>query len=300
MLRHVMSAAYGNAALLLTLTMTFWAGNLIMGRAVHGHVPPVALSWLRWILAFLIILPFALPHLKRDWPAITRSLPILTLLGVISVGCFNTFLYLGLNHTLALNALVLQSSGPVLIAIATFLFFGDRLSAIQAVGIAVSMAGVLFMVTKGDLEALVSLRLNKGDLWVLAAMVTWAGYTAFLRKRPGIHWLSFIAMTFLIGVVAITPFFIAEHLSGWTLQWTPTTFLAIGYVAIFPSLLAYIFYNRGVELIGGNRAGVFLYLVPPIGGFLAIVLLGETLATYHVVGIVLVLAGVFLANKRSK
>lgn len=297
--RRFLAAAYGNAPLLLTLTATFWAGNFVVGRAIHGHVPPVALSWARWTIAFLIVLPFALPHLRRDWPVIRKSLGILILLGTIGVGSFNTFVYIGLNHTLALNALVLQASGPVLIAITTFLAFGDRVSPRQAIGIVLAMCGVLYMVTKGELEALTSLRLNRGDLWVMAALITWGIYTAYLRKRPTVHWLSFIAMTFLVGALAVTPFFIAEHLSGWHFQPTMKTMLAVGYVSVFPSILAYIFFNRGVELIGGNRAGAYLYLVPLIGSILAIAVLGERLAAYHLIGFILVLAGVILASRRG-
>lgn len=288
-----------NAYLLLTLTMLFWAGNFVLGRGVHGHVPPIALAWCRWTLAFLIILPFALPHLRRDWPALRAKSGTLLLLGTVGIGCFNTFSYIGLNHTTALNGLVFQASCPFLIVLASFLFFGDRISLRQGAGIVISLAGVLVIIARGDLDVLLALQLNEGDAWLFAAFTGWAIYTAFLRQRPDVHMFSFLAATFLIGAAVNTPFFVAEHLSGWRLQPTRSTVLAVLYVAVFPSVVAQIFYNRGVELIGGNRAGTFIYLVPLFGALLAIGLLGETLEAYHVAGVALILPGIMLAARRA-
>ncbi len=299
MIRRLADTLYSNAYLLLSLTALFWAGNYVVGRGVHGHVPPVALAWARWVLATLIVLPFAWPHLKRDWPAIRANWPVLVFLGVSGAGLFNTLAYLGLNYTTALNGLVLQSSAPVLIVLATFLMFGDRIRAPQGFGIALSLAGVLGMVARGDIGVLASFQLNKGDILLLMAMVTWAVYTAFLRKRPDIHWLSFTAVTFATAAALNTPLVMAEHLSGWQLQPDFETALAIAYVSVFPSVLAYICYNRGVELIGANRSGVFMHLVPFFGAALAIGLLGEEPRAYHAVGIALILAGVTLAARKG-
>lgn len=293
------SAAFSNAYLILSLTALFWAGNFVVGRGVHGHVPPIALAWCRWMLASLILLPFAAQHVRRDWPVVRANLPILIFLGITSVACFNTFLYIGLNQTTAINGLVLQSSGPVLIVLCTFLIFGDRLGGLQAAGIAVSLAGVLTVVLRGNLAKLATLTLNRGDIWIVAALTLWAVYTAYLRKRPEIHWLTFAAVTFFIGAVSITPFFAAEHLSGWQLQPTRQTVLAVAYVSIFPGVLAYIFFNRGVELIGANRAGVCLHLVPFFGAILAITLLGEDLHLFHMIGLALILLGVTIAVRKT-
>jgi drug/metabolite transporter (DMT)-like permease len=191
----------------------------------------------------------------------------------------------------------MQSSVPVLIVLATFLLFGDRIRPRQLLGVAISLTGVLTMVARGDLSVLAGLTFNSGDLGLLTAMAIWAVYTACLRKRPKIHWLSFIAVTFTVAIALNTPLFIAEHLSGWRLQFDRQTLLSVVYVSIFPSLLAYIFYNRGVELIGANRAGVFNHLVPFFGATLAILLLGETPRLYHAAGIALILSGVTLAAR---
>lgn len=299
MIRRLADALYSNAYLLLTLVSLFWAGNFVVGRGVHGDVPPIALAWTRWLFATLIVLPFALSYLKRDWPVIRANWLGLTLLGIIGVGSFNTFTYIGLNHTTALNALVLQSSGPVLIALTCFVAFADKLTPKLMLGIAISLVGVMVVVTHGNPAILARLTVNQGDLWILAAIVTWAVYTAFLRKRPKIHWLSFTATTFFVGMAVNTPLFLAEHYSGWQLQWDRQTLLAIAYVTIFPGIIAYIFYNRSVELIGGARTGLCLHLVPVFGAALAILLLDETLQIHHVAGFALVLLGVVLAARKN-
>jgi len=299
MARRLSDALYANAYLLLSLTALFWAGNFVLGRGVHGDVPPLALAWLRWTLATVIILPFAWPHLKHDWPVIRANRGIVLFLGILGAGMFNTISYLSLNYTTAINAVVMQSSVPVLIVIATFLLFGDRIRPRQFLGVVISLCGVLTMVARGDLDVLMHFTVNSGDLGLLGAMVIWAIYTACLRKRPEIHWLSFIAATFIIAAVLNFPLFIIEHLSGWQLRMEAQTFFAVLYVAIFPGLLAYIFYNRGVELIGANRAGVFNHLVPFFGAALAILLLGETPHLYHAAGLGLIILGVTLAARRA-
>lgn len=299
MFTRLVEKLYSNAYLLLSLTALFWAGNIVLGRGVHEHVPPIALAWTRWCLATLIILPFALSHLKRDWPVIRANLPIMLFFGIIGVGAFNTLSYTGLNYTTALNALVLQSSGPVLIVLLSFLIFGDRISPRQTVGITASLTGVLVMVARADPYVLAGFELNRGDLLLIAALALWGLYTAVLRKRPAIHWLSFTAATFLIGAVVNTPFFAWEHLAMRQLQFDTQTLAAIAYASTFPSVLAYICFNRGVELIGANRAGVCLHLVPLFGAVLAITLLGEEPRAYHFIGIALIIAGVTLAARRG-
>lgn len=299
MFRRLFDALYANAWLLLTLTALFWAGNFVIGRGMHEHVPPIALAWFRWVLATLIVLPFAVPHLRRDWPVIRSHLPILLFLGIVGVGSFNTFSYIGLNHTTALNALVLQSSGPVLIALTCFLVFRDPLGWRQVLGIAISLSGVLVVIVGSNPGALSSLELNKGDLFVFLALVLWGFYTAFLRKRPAIHWLSFIAATFIIASAVITPLFLWEHATSRQAHFDLQTALTVVYVAVFPSILAYIFFNRGVELVGGTAAGVFLHLVPVFGSAMAIVFLGEEVRLHHVTGFGLVILGVTLATRGS-
>lgn len=296
-LARLRSAAFDNAYLLLALTALFWGGNFVLGRAVAGEVPPIALAFLRWTCATALLLPFAWGRLRADWPVIRRNLWLLLALGAAGGGSFNTLSYIGLNYTTALNGLVLQSAAPVMIAIAAYVFFGDRLRPIQMIGIAISFIGVLVVITKGDMATLASLSLNIGDVIILFAFAIWAGYTVFLRLKPKIHWLSLVAVLSAVAALVNIPFFLWEALYHAPLRATTTTVLAVAYVSVFPSALAYIFFNRGVELIGANRAGAFLHLVPLFGALLAVGLLGEAPRLYHATAIALIIAGVVMAVK---
>ncbi len=298
-MNHWFKRAFGNAPLLLALAGLFWAGNTVLARGLHESVPPIALAWTRWAIATLFVLPFAWSHLKQDWPLIRRHWGALAFLSAMGAGSYNTLFYIGLNHTPALNALIVGASGPMLIALASYLAFGDRLNVTQAAGIPLAAFGVLAIIAKGDPETLARADFNQGDLWVFAALITWALYTAYLRKRPDIHWLSFAAVTFALAALFNFPLFIAEHLWSRQLQATGETALAIAYVSVFPSVLAYIFFNRGVELIGANRAGAYIYLIPVFGSVLAVSLLGERFALYHLAGFALIMGGVFLASRRG-
>jgi drug/metabolite transporter (DMT)-like permease len=288
------------AYLLLTLTSLFWAGNAIVGRAVVGEIPPFALAQLRWTLAFLILLPFAWSDLRRDLPTIRKQIGIVVLLSLTGISAFNTMLYWSLHYTTAINATLMQSSGPLLIGLASFVLFRDPLTRTQLAGILVSLVGVAVIVTGGDLARLLGLSLNIGDVAIVAAMAIYAVYSTLLRKRPPISPLSFVSATMAIGSVILTPLTIAEHLSGRHFgALGPVDFAAIAYVAIFPSILSYLFFNRGVELIGANRAGPFFHLIPLFGVILAILLLGEKLALFHIVGAALIIGGVFIAGRRA-
>lgn len=299
MLRRLADKAFNNAHLLLSLMALFWAGNQVLGRAAAGHIPPVALSFLRWSLAALIVLPFALPHLRRDWPVVREKWLFLGFLGVIGGGAFNTLQYIGLNYTTALNSLVLNSTGPILIAIACVVIFKDRLTVRQMLGTVVSMAGVLVVVSRGELELLMTLSLNRGDLLILFAMFITAIYTAYLRLRPNIHWITFLFCMFLASGLFNLPLVLIEMIAfGKFVQPTIFTVLAIGYVSIFPSILSYFCFTRGVELIGGVRAGIFMHLIPLFGALMAIGLLGEPLALFHIVGFALILGGVALTSRK--
>lgn len=291
--------AFGNAYLLLSLTSLFWAGNQVIGRAVAGHVPPIALAFLRWSLAAVVMVPFCWPHLKRDWPALKASMPHLLLLTVTGSATFNTLQYIGLNYTTAINSLVLNSSAPILIAVACFAIYGDRLKASQLAGILISTTGVLLVLAQGDLATLTGLSFNIGDVLLTLAMVLWGIYTALLRKRPDAHWTSFAFVLYALAGLFNLPFFIWEHVSGSQMQPTLATALAVLYVAIFPSVLAYTFYIRGVELIGGQRAGAMIHLVPVFGTLMSVTFLGEPLRAFHLAAFVLILGGVTLAARKA-
>lgn len=285
--------------LLLCIATLFWAGNAIVGRLAAGHIPPVTLAFLRWTLAFLITLPFAGRHLVRDWPAIRANLGIMILISIIGISSFNTLQYWALEYTQALNVLLLQSTGPLIVAVWSLILLGISLTWAQAGGIVLSLIGVFIILLHGDLTALASIQFNKGDLLFLVAMVMFALYSVLTLKRPPIHGLSFATFTFGCGAACLVPLWIWELSTRPAMHITLPNLLALLYVAIFPSTLAYTCFNRGVELIGANRAAPFFHMVPVFGAAMAMVFLGERPQLFHVIGFALVLTGVFVASRKA-
>jgi drug/metabolite transporter (DMT)-like permease len=285
--------------LLLSLTSLFWAGNIVLARYVAGHVPPLTLSCVRWIGVFLILLPFAWPHLKRDWPALRASLPLMVLLSATGFAFNNAVSYWAMQYTQALNALLIQSAGPLFVALWSLALFGTRLTRGQLAGIIISLIGVLTIVLRGDFSALADIRPNKGDMMFASSLLSFGLYSALMTRRPVTHQLSLISFTTGCGAVLLLPFSIWEISNGLVLKPDALTIATLLYVVIFASTLAYLFFNRGIALIGPNRAAPFFHLVPVFGSAMAIVLLGEKPRLFHLVGYVLVLAGVIIASRRG-
>ena len=286
--------------LLLSLTSLFWAGNVVLARYVAGHVPPITLSCFRWFGTFLLLLPFAWPHLRRDWKTLLAHWPMMLTFSATGFAFNNVLSYTAMQYTEALNGLLMQSSGPLFVALWSLTLFGVRLTRWQSLGIAISLAGVLIIILHGDITALASIRLNKGDLMYAACMFAFGLYSALMPRRPKVHQLSLIGATTACGALMLLP------ASGWELTsgggvfiWDRLTIAAIFYVVIFPSALAYLFFNRGVALIGPNRAAPFQHLMPVFGSAMAIAFLGETLRPFHLVGYALVLAGVIIASRQA-
>jgi drug/metabolite transporter (DMT)-like permease len=288
----------GNAYLILALASLCWSGNHLMGRAIAGHVPPLTISTLRWLLAAAVLYPFVRTHLKNDWPLIRERFGMLIYLSLIGGGVFGALQFVALQATTALNVSVMNSLGPVMIAIASAVMFRDRLTGGQFAGILISLTGVLAIITKLDPGMLTHLTFNDGDLIALFNMVLWGVYSASLRWRPKIHPASFMFMFSLISGVTLIPVMGWEYSTGFVLQPTPLTFFAIALAVFSSTIAAFMFWTRGVELIGPNRAGVFLHLIPIYSALLTGALLGEPLRFYHVVGFVLILTGVWCASRR--
>jgi len=286
--------------LLLCITALCWAGNAIVGRLAAGHIPPVTLAFLRWSLAFLIILPFAWRHLQRDWGAIRSHLGIMILLSLTGVGIFTSLQYWSLEHTTALNTLLLQSAGPLFVAVWSLLLLGVRLTPAQAGGILVSLVGVLVILLHGDLTALAGVELNKGDIIFTVALAIFGLYSVLSLKRPQIDGLSMVGFTFGCGSLCLIPLWIWEMFSRPLMQLDTANLLTLFYVAVFPSTLAYLCFNRGVQLIGANRAAPFFHVVPVFGTVMSFVFLGEHPQMFQFLGFALVLIGVFVASRKPK
>jgi len=290
---------FDQAYLLLSITALSWSGNTVLGRFVVGHIPPMTFAFLRWAGAFLIVLPFAVPHLLRDWPTIRRHFGLMTVLALTGFSVYNAATYYGLQFTTAINGLLLLSITPLWVALWSFILFGDRLIPRQAAGICVSLAGVVVIVSHGSIGVLVGIGFNRGDLIFVAAVAVYAYYTAVLRKRPPMHPLSLLAVGMGWGAALLAPLVAWEIAGGKTFAVNAANVASIAYVCVFPSVLGYFCFNRGVELIGANRAAPFIHLVPVFGSIMAVAFLGERFELFHAVGYALVVAGITLAARKS-
>ncbi len=286
--------------LLLTLTPMFWASNWILGRGLAGEIPPMALTFFRWLFAITILAPFALPRVRRDWPRIRANWRILLVLGAVGVGTHNALAYLGLNYTTATNGVILNSFIPVMIISFSWIFLRERLSATQLGGVLISFVGVMTILSHGSLAALTQFRLNSGDLWVVLSMALWSTYSILLRHRPaGIDTIAFLFVIAIVGDLCVLPLYVGETMLGNPMHWTLMHVIAIAVLALFSSVLAYIFWNRGVAEVGASVAGLFMHLMPVFGVILAWFFLDERLAPFHLAGIGLILTGIFITSRRA-
>ena len=285
------------AYFLLPLAAACWAGNHVIARMAGGHVPPASLGVVRWLMIMAVVFPFALPHLKGDLPKLRRNIWIVLLLSATGGCAFATLQFVALHFTTALNMGVVGSVAPAFIVAASWLLFNDRLNGRQLIGVMISLAGVLAIVSRLDLTRLATFKLNTGDLIILANMVLWAIYTACLRLRPNIHPMTLMLAMSIVASLGNLPFAILEYGFDYKLQATGITLLALLYSVFITTLLAYFAWNRGIDIVGAPRASAFLHTIPLFSAALATTVLGETIEVYHVVGFALILGGVTLAAR---
>ncbi len=289
-----------NPYLLLMLATIFWGANVVVGRGMVGtEMPPVALSFWRWTLATLILIPFAGPTLWRQRAIVRAHFWWLVFMAIIGVAIFNTLLYIALTMTTAVNASLINGFVPAATAVAAWLILREKVSVLGSVGLLISFVGVVVILAHGEISVLLGFQFNLGDLLMLPAIGTWAIYTALLRFRPkDFDPLAFTLFTFFVGNLFVAVAYGFEISQGHTFSLNLKTLSAIGYVGLFPSLLAYVFWNRAVVEVGPNRASAFYYLLPAWGSFFAVIFLGEPFQFYHTAGIALIFAGVYLATGR--
>ncbi|QRM56575.1 DMT family transporter [Sinorhizobium sp. BG8] len=286
----------GKAYFYLCVTALFWGGNSVAGKMAVGHVSPLVLTTLRWVLALAIILTFMTPQIRRDWPKIRKHWPQLLVYGAFGFTAFNVLLYTALKHTSAINVVIEQAGIPMLIFVFNFLLFRVPASPMQIAGFTVTLVGVLVAASHGQFANLLALQFNLGDALMLGACLVYAGYTVSLRWKPDMHWQSFIAAPALGALLSSLPILGWEAASGGMILPDTKGWAIIIYAAIFPSLMSQVLYVRGIEMIGPNRAGLFINAIPIFGTLLSVILIGEEFHLYHFVALLLVLGGIAIAE----
>lgn len=287
---------HGRAYIFLLLTTLFWGGNSIAGKLAVGQISPMLLTAGRWGLAFAVMLAIGWPRLRQDWPLVRKHWLMLFLLGMLGFTVFNVALYSALVFTTAINVSIEQAGIPMLIFLLNFLLFRLKASWGQIVGLCLSLLGVVLTASHGQLSRLLALDLNLGDVLMLGAILVYSGYTVALRFKPAIHWHSLMIVLTGIAFISTLPFVAGEFAIGAGIVPGAQGWMILFYVVVFPSLLAQVLYIRGVELIGANRAGLFINLVPIFGTLLSIMLLGEEFHLYHAIALALVFGGIALAE----
>jgi drug/metabolite transporter (DMT)-like permease len=284
---------------LLLLPPLFWAGNAVVGRAVSGKIPPMALSFWRWAIAFLVILPFTARGIVAARDVIRTSWRDLVVFSIAGIGVYNSFQYLALQTTTALNVTLVASSGPVFTLIAGALFFHHSVSRLQVLGALLSIAGVLWVVGRGSLDAILALHLTPGDGYMLFAIAVWSIYTWLLRtRRPAIAPAPFLALQIGIGTLAILPFYVAETIiTGRSIALDGQVLAALAYVGLLPSLAAYFCWDRAVARTGAALPAYFVNVTPVFAALLAVIFLDEHIASFHLIGAACIFVGIVVASR---
>lgn len=289
----------GLAVLMLVVCTLFWGSNVVVGRAVHADLPPIALAFWRNVAALLALLPFTARGLRMQWAAIRRGLGVILAAGMVGTALFNVMIYLALHSTTAISAGLMMSLTPVAVPVIAFVMLRDRLTLRQGLGIAVSLGGVAAIMTRGDLSALAALSFSQGDMLMVGAMLCWSFYSVVVKRKPtDLGPFTFLTAVLACAVPALLPFYAWESLSGAPMPASSAAFAATIYLGLFPTALALLLFNYAVEVIGPNRTGPYNHLVPVFAALLAIIFLGERLAPFHFVGAAFIAAGLYLATRQ--
>lgn len=284
---------------ILVLPPLLWAGNFVVARGIRGEIGPMTLSWVRWSIAMIVLLPFAWRAMRRDWRLYWQYRWRILAVSLIGVASFNSLVYMGLSSTTATNGVLLNSFAPILIVLFNALLYRQRLRVLQCVGLLLSFTGVLCIILQGHPSNLLSMSLAPGDLLIFVAVVCWSIYSLWLRGiPPEINRIGLTEVQIILAVVALLPFFGWELVAGVRPIWSLGSVAAIAYVGVFPSVFAYLLYNIGVARVGATRAGIFLHLMPVFGAMLSMLFLHEQLHAYHVLGIGAIFVGIGLSSRR--
>jgi len=288
----------GQAYLLLVLTMLTWGANAVAARLSVGEVSPMMVTFLRWAICCVALALFARREIRLHWRTLLPHWRSIVLMGALGFTGFNAMFYAAAHHTTAINIAIIQGAIPVLVLIGSYFFYRTRISALQVLGVLLTLAGIVVVASRGHLALLAQLDFNIGDIWMVLACVLYAGYSLRLRQRPAVPAIVFFAAMALVACVSSVPLVIAEMAAGqFQAPATPTGIALVLFIGLLPSFLTQIWFIRAVDLIGPARAGVFMNLVPIFGPLLAVLVLGEPVSLYHGVALAMVLGGIYIAER---
>ena len=287
------------AYIFLIFATLFWSGNFIVGKAASlFEIPPFTLNFYRWLFAWLILAPFTLKEIFKKKNYILRNINLILILGITSITVFNSIVYYSLNFTQVISGVLMISTIPVMIIFFCWIFTIERTNFYQILGVIFSLLGVVVIVTKADLGKLLNLNFNKGDLWMVVAMFSWAMYSALLRKKKfELSQISFLQTIISAGLILLLPAYLIEMALGYRLNIHLPFILTLSYVVLFPGLASFFFWIKGISIIGSNRAGIFLHLMPIFSTVMAILIFKEKFMTFHLIGALLIVTGIILSSK---
>ena len=289
------------AYLLLILTTLFWSGNFIVGKAASIYqIPPFSLNFYRWLFAFIILFPFTYKEILNNKKYILDNISFFIILGITSITIFNSIVYYSLYYTQVISGVLMISTIPVWIMFIASILKIEKTNIFQIIGVILSLIGVIFIITKADMELVKSLKFNKGDLSMVVAMFSWATYSALLRKKTyEVSQIALLEIIIICGLVFLIPIYFIEMSFGYFITLGKPFILTLTYVVLFPGILAFLFWIKGIAIIGANRAGVFLHLMPIFGALMAIFIFDEKFMFYHFLGAIFIIAGITLSNKKN-
>lgn len=279
----------------------FWSGNFIVGRALKGDIPPVSLNFWRWVVALVVLLPLSMGQLIRYRALIIAEWKLIFGLGFTGIAAFHICVYMALTQTTAINALIILSISPMVIVGFSWLFFKESIGRSQGLGIMISLLGALILICHGDLSFLIKFQFNKGDMWMALAVPLWSVYSILLKKRPReLPQIVLLTSSVIAGVSLMIPVYLSSLYMGQVLSLNTTNVMAILYISVFASIIAFFFWNQGVASIGPVRAGMYIHFMPFFGALLSIWFLKEGLALFHMVGALFVTIGIVMTNRQDR
>jgi len=290
------------AYIFLILTTLFWSGNFIVGKAASlFEIPPFTLNFYRWLFAWLILAPFTLKEILKKKNYILENIKLILILGITSITIFNSIVYYSLNFTQVISGVLMISTIPVMIIFFCWIFKIEKTNIYQITGVIFSLLGVVVIITKADLKIILNLNFNKGDLWMAVAMFSWAIYSALLRKKNfKLSQLSLLQMIISAGLIILLPAYLIEFAMGYRVNIHLPFILTLTYVVFFPGLASFTLWIKGISIIGSNRSGIFLHLMPIFSTILAMLIFNEKFMAYHLIGAIFIVTGIVLSSKKTK